>query len=63
VLALAAYPLATIFAIVVTANHYLLDAVGGAVALAAGYLLAGSVHRFGCAERCARRANRPRPAS
>lgn len=33
------YPLATLFAIVVTANHYLLDAVGGAVVLGLGYLI------------------------
>ena len=32
----AAYPLLTVFAIVVTANHYWLDAVGGAVILALG---------------------------
>jgi membrane-associated phospholipid phosphatase len=31
------YPLATIFAIVVTGNHWILDAVGGWVVLAAGY--------------------------
>jgi len=31
------YPVATIFAIVVTGNHWILDAVGGWVALAAGY--------------------------
>lgn len=30
------YPAATLFAIVVTANHYILDAVAGAVALAVG---------------------------
>lgn len=34
---LALYPFATIFAIVVTGNHWILDAVGGWVALAAGY--------------------------
>jgi hypothetical protein len=34
------YPVATVFAIVVTANHYLLDAVGGALVLGAGYGLA-----------------------
>jgi hypothetical protein len=33
----AIYPLATTFSIVVTGNHYWLDAVGGAAALAAGY--------------------------
>ena len=31
------YPFATIFAIVVTGNHWILDAVGGWVVLAAGY--------------------------
>ena len=34
------YPVVTVFAIVVTANHYLLDAVGGASSSASGYLLA-----------------------
>jgi hypothetical protein len=34
-----AYPFLTLFAIVVTANHYILDAVGGAVVLAVGYVL------------------------
>ncbi|MGI8793087.1 MAG: phosphatase PAP2 family protein [Acidimicrobiales bacterium] len=32
-----AYPLATLFAIVVTGNHFFLDAAGGAVVLAAGF--------------------------
>jgi hypothetical protein len=32
------YPLATLFCIVVTANHYFLDAVGGLVCLGLGYL-------------------------
>ena len=31
------YPLLTLLCIVVTGNHYLLDAVGGAVCLGAGY--------------------------
>ena len=35
-----AYPLLTLFAIVVTANHYVLDAIGGAVILAGGFALA-----------------------
>lgn len=39
-IAIAAYPWLTLFAIIVTGNHYWIDAVGGAVALAAGYLLA-----------------------
>jgi hypothetical protein len=34
--AVALYPVATLFAIVVTANHYVLDAAGGALVLAAG---------------------------
>lgn len=33
------YPAITVFCIVVTANHYFLDAVGGAVILAVGYVL------------------------
>jgi membrane-associated phospholipid phosphatase len=33
----ALYPFATTFSIVVTANHYWLDAVGGAIALSIGY--------------------------
>lgn len=32
------YPLLTLFAIVVTANHYWIDALGGAAVLAAGHL-------------------------
>ena len=35
-----AYPVVTVFAVTVTANHYFLDAVGGALTLAAGYGLA-----------------------
>ena len=35
-----AYPLITLFCIVVTANHYLLDALGGALVFTVGYLLA-----------------------
>jgi hypothetical protein len=37
---LLAYPLCTVFAIVVTGNHWLLDAVGGWVALAVAYGMA-----------------------
>jgi hypothetical protein len=40
------YPFATLFAIVVTANHFFLDAVGGAVILGAGVLLARPVTRW-----------------
>jgi hypothetical protein len=35
-----AYPAVTVFAIVVTANHYVMDAAGGAVVFGGGYLLA-----------------------
>ena len=38
--AFAAYPVVTLFAIIVTANHFWLDAVGGVVVLAAGWQLA-----------------------
>lgn len=39
-LLVALYPLITVFCIVVTANHYYLDAVGGLVVFAAGYGMA-----------------------
>jgi hypothetical protein len=38
-----AYPFITLFAIVVTANHYILDAVGGAVVLAIGFVLGRAI--------------------
>ena len=38
---IAAYPLATLFAVVVTGNHFWIDAVGGLVVLAAGQVLSG----------------------
>ena len=41
----AAYPFLTLFAIVVTGNHFFLDAVGGAVVFALGYLLGVTVSR------------------
>lgn len=40
----AAYPVAVLFAIVVTANHYWLDAVGGLGALAIGYFAGDKLH-------------------
>ncbi len=43
----ALYPLVTLTAVVVTANHYFLDAVGGAVTLLAGVLIARLVTRRG----------------
>ena len=38
---IAAYPLATLFAVVVTGNHFWIDAVGGLVVLAAGQVRSG----------------------
>jgi hypothetical protein len=40
--AIALYPFATLFVIVITANHFWLDAVGGLIALAAG-IIAGHI--------------------
>jgi hypothetical protein len=40
-----AYPVATLFGVIVTGNHFWLDAVGGLVALGAGSLLAGVLVR------------------
>jgi hypothetical protein len=40
-----AYPLATLFAIVVTANHWILDGAGGVGVLAVGYGTARAVER------------------
>jgi len=41
------YPITTVTVIVVTANHYLLDAVGGFFVLGVGYLLAWVFTRAG----------------
>jgi membrane-associated phospholipid phosphatase len=40
------YPLVTLYCIVVTGNHYILDAVGGAIVLGAGLLLAAGLARI-----------------
>ena len=45
--AIALYPWLTLYAIVVTGNHYWIDAVGGALVLGIGYLLAVPVTRAG----------------
>jgi hypothetical protein len=42
----ALYPLCTLWAIVVTANHYWLDAAGGAVILSIGYLFGSRLAQF-----------------
>jgi hypothetical protein len=39
------HPIVTYFAVVVTANHYILDGIGGLVTLALGYLVARAVTR------------------
>lgn len=44
--AIVAYPILTLFAIIVTANHYWIDAVGGLVALAVGLRLAPALTRI-----------------
>jgi hypothetical protein len=49
-----AYPFVTLFCIVVTGNHYILDAVGGAVVLGLGFTL-GSIVARQLEERAARR--------
>jgi membrane-associated phospholipid phosphatase len=55
---LAIYPLTIIFCIVVTANHWILDAVGGWIVLGAGYAAALGFEAIGRALR----AGRPRAA-
>jgi hypothetical protein len=52
-----AYPIATIYVVVATGNHYFLDAVGGAVIFVVGYGIARVVTRAG------RRGRRVSPAS
>lgn len=41
-----AYPFITLFAIVVTANHYVFDALGGAVVLTVGFVLGKAITAF-----------------
>jgi hypothetical protein len=43
----ACYPFVTLFVIVITANHYILDAAGGLVILAIGWVIAAKVTRAG----------------
>ena len=40
-----AYPVLTLFCIVVTANHYWIDGVGGLLCLGVGYVLARAITR------------------
>ena len=44
--AIASYPLLTLFSIVVTANHYWIDGIGGLVSVALGLLLAPILSQF-----------------
>jgi hypothetical protein len=41
-----AYPLVTLFCIIVTANHYWIDGVGGLIAFGVGTLLGWGLHRW-----------------
>ena len=50
---LVSYPPLMLFATVVTANHYFLDAVGGWVVLAIGFGLAVAVERVGAVRHAA----------
>ena len=43
---LALYPLATLFCIVVTANHFWIDGIGGLVTLGAGFLVGDQLHAW-----------------
>lgn len=42
----AAYPLATLFTIIVTANHYWVDGIGGLLCFGVGTLMGWSLHRW-----------------
>jgi hypothetical protein len=54
-----AYPFVTLFCIVVTANHYFLDAAGGALALTLGFSMATVISRVTGARRP---VGQPRPS-
>jgi hypothetical protein len=59
-----AYPALTLFAIVVTANHYIIDAAGGALALGVGFLLGSALTAFlGRRRRRGGRDRSPAPAA
>jgi hypothetical protein len=40
------YPLATLFCIIVTANHFWIDGAGGLLTLGCGYLVGRTAHRW-----------------
>lgn len=56
------YPFLTLFAITVTANHYWIDAVGGALALGVGYVLAKWITAFNTRRGIPAIAEEPEPA-
>lgn len=60
---IALYPAITVFCIMVTANHYWLDAAGGLVVFAIGYLAGAPLARFLDRSRARRVARRPIPKS
>jgi membrane-associated phospholipid phosphatase len=57
----ALYPVATLFAIVVTGNHYILDAAGGACAVAIAYGLAVLMTRQRASSRVTRQTDTRSP--
>lgn len=46
----AGYPVLTLLVVVITANHYVLDAVGGLAILAAGWVIGSRITRAGRVE-------------
>ena len=53
------YPLVTLFCIIVTANHYWIDGVGGLLVFAVGTLLGWGLHRWNQNRLDATRARAP----
>ena len=62
----ALYPVATVFCIMITGNHYWLDAVGGLVALGGGWLIGSNLAAFNerrLQRKVAKRSDAPATAS
>lgn len=57
-----AYPLATVFCIIVTANHFWIDGAGGLVCLAVGFVLGTAIDRWNNSRLTRRAAAVPAPA-
>jgi len=55
-----AYPMVTVFGILITGNHFWIDAVGGLAALAGGWLIGSKLAIF-FEQRLARRVSEPEP--